>query len=68
MTDLKGKRFCAVLFNDGSHSVIPQKWVKFNKNKMKCFWPDDSVDRKVDSEPLSSWPIVTIKKILAESG
>lgn len=51
------KAFVGVKFIDGSHSVIPNKWIIYKKNKTYVHWPpsNQEIEAQKNEHPKETW-------------
>lgn len=63
------KNFCAVVWGDKTHTIVPSIWIEVIGSKKYCFYPFKNVSRKArNSEPpKENWNKYLITAVLAES-
>lgn len=66
---MQHKDFVAVLFQNKTHSVVPNHWLIEVANVLYCKWPPSNQDTLslANTTACDSWPLSRVKKVLAES-
>lgn len=69
ITDFKMKNFCAIKFEDQTHSVIPSKWITKIDNMMFAKFPSNKIEEfsRSNIDAKENWRNFKIIEVLAEA-
>lgn len=63
------KNFIGVKFNDGTHSVVPSKWISYKEKGMYVSWPSSNQndEAKKNESPDKQWKLFRASIIVESS-